>query len=230
MFTQIEQSIISQLRAKGLAVDNFEIRRDASGVLLTPAAICHIETGKFTPMTFSKYRVDTNVFVDFVFQFAESGEEERRAGVYPILLGALGMLTNKKLGLDIHPLRPVSFQNITAPEDAVKGAIVFRLQFQTYFTLSVADERAATDLVSVGLSFYQAEHRLSFWAQNKVYAQNARIVPPSPNGHIYLCSVAGTSHATTPPVFPTTAGATVIDNTVTWTESGAVDLQTLILL
>jgi hypothetical protein len=37
------------------------------------------------------------------------------------------------------------------------------------------------------------------------------------NGYIYRCTVAGTSHAATEPVWPTTIGGTITDNTVTWT-------------
>jgi hypothetical protein len=37
------------------------------------------------------------------------------------------------------------------------------------------------------------------------------------NSHSYKCTVAGTSHLTTEPTWPTTNGTTITDGTVTWT-------------
>lgn len=39
------------------------------------------------------------------------------------------------------------------------------------------------------------------------------------SGGELTCSVAGTSHATTPPTAPGSVGGTVTDNTVTWTRT-----------
>jgi hypothetical protein len=61
------------------------------------------------------------------------------------------------------------------------------------------------------------------WAATTAYALNAIRVPTVANGHWYECSVAGTS-AATEPAWPTTVGATVVDGTVTWTESGTMVL------
>lgn len=47
------------------------------------------------------------------------------------------------------------------------------------------------------------------------------------NGQIallYECTTAGTTHAATEPTWPTTVGATVVDNTVTWTARAAKEL------
>ena len=55
------------------------------------------------------------------------------------------------------------------------------------------------------------------WVANTVYALDALVIPATQNGYAYKCTTAGTSHATTEPVFPTTIGSTVADNTVTWT-------------
>jgi hypothetical protein len=43
--------------------------------------------------------------------------------------------------------------------------------------------------------------------------------PAAPNGHRYICTVAGTT-ASTAPTWPTTKGYSVVDGTVTWTEYG----------
>jgi hypothetical protein len=57
------------------------------------------------------------------------------------------------------------------------------------------------------------------WVANTAYALGAEVVPTAgkENGFRYVCTTAGTSHATTEPVWPTTEGATIVDGTVTWT-------------
>jgi hypothetical protein len=57
------------------------------------------------------------------------------------------------------------------------------------------------------------------WEAATAYALNAVVVPTigKENGWEYRCTVAGTSHATTEPTWPTAEGGTVVDNTVTWT-------------
>jgi len=57
----------------------------------------------------------------------------------------------------------------------------------------------------------------SDWAANTGYSLNNRVKPTSQNGYYYICSTAGTSHATTEPTWPTKDGDTVTDGTVTWT-------------
>jgi len=44
--------------------------------------------------------------------------------------------------------------------------------------------------------------------------------PTTPNGLRYYASTAGTTHATTEPLWPTGAASTVADGTVVWTEDG----------
>ena len=54
------------------------------------------------------------------------------------------------------------------------------------------------------------------WGANIVYAIGDFVKATSYNDHTYLCTVAGTSHATTEPTWSTTNGATQTDGTVTW--------------
>jgi hypothetical protein len=58
------------------------------------------------------------------------------------------------------------------------------------------------------------------WHASQAYVANALIVPVPANGHVYRVTVAGTT-AATPPVWPTTSGATVTDGGVTFAEAGA---------
>lgn len=55
------------------------------------------------------------------------------------------------------------------------------------------------------------------WAAATAYLVGQIRRPTTGNTYVYRVSVAGTSHATTEPTWPTTIGATVTDNGVTWT-------------
>lgn len=57
------------------------------------------------------------------------------------------------------------------------------------------------------------------WAASTAYAAGAFVVPAPENTHVYKCTTAGTSGATQP-TWPTAAGGSVTDGTVTWAEVG----------
>jgi hypothetical protein len=63
--------------------------------------------------------------------------------------------------------------------------------------------------------------RMARWAKSTAYPLGIVVNPTAGNGHIYRCTVAGNS-AATEPTWPTTAGATVTDGSVTWKEFGAM--------
>lgn len=67
------------------------------------------------------------------------------------------------------------------------------------------------------------------WAASTGYGMGALVVPATANGHVYVCTGAGTSGASAPS-WPTGSGASVTDNTVTWTEAGAGPCPTGMLL
>lgn len=56
----------------------------------------------------------------------------------------------------------------------------------------------------------------SNWAAATAYAVGDRVKKTSSPTHIHVCTVAGTSHASVEPTWPTTIDATVSDGTVTW--------------
>ncbi len=76
-----------------------------------------------------------------------------------------------------------------------------------HFTMSLLDLKLAGAIQSPMLPGWQA---------NAVYVTGQFVQSPLPNGYMYLCSSTGTS-GTNPPVWPTSAGATCTDGTVTWT-------------
>lgn len=55
------------------------------------------------------------------------------------------------------------------------------------------------------------------WQAGYTYKAGERVRSTVDNGLIYICTVAGTSHASVEPTFPTTLTSTVTDGTVTWT-------------
>ena len=59
------------------------------------------------------------------------------------------------------------------------------------------------------------------WRGATPYNTNNYVVPRNFNGHYYKCTAGGTSHATNEPGWPG-GGGTVVDGTVTWTDSGRV--------
>lgn len=63
---------------------------------------------------------------------------------------------------------------------------------------------------------YQSVNWFTSWQSGGTYSKGAWRVPTRYNGYMYSASTAGTA-GTTEPAWPTTAGATVADNTVTWT-------------
>jgi len=64
---------------------------------------------------------------------------------------------------------------------------------------------------------------LSAWATGTVYTTSSMRIPTVDNGFYYQPTVAGTSHAATEPIWPTTIGETIVDNTVTWECKGYYD-------
>ncbi|HWL18222.1 MAG TPA: hypothetical protein VNS33_01055 [Bradyrhizobium sp.] len=61
------------------------------------------------------------------------------------------------------------------------------------------------------------------WVASAVHVLSDRAVPTADNGSYYVVTTAGTSSGTQP-TWPTTAGNTVTDGTVVWTNSGAASL------
>jgi len=55
------------------------------------------------------------------------------------------------------------------------------------------------------------------WVANTAYSLNDMVIPTTPNGYYYVCTTAGTSHATTEPTWTTDIGDTFNDGTVVWT-------------
>lgn len=76
-------------------------------------------------------------------------------------------------------------------------------------------------LGSKTITYTAANSWATTWATGTAYAVGDIVRPTSGNTHLYVCIVAGTSHGSTEPTWPTVSGQTVTDNTVTWAEIGS---------
>lgn len=65
----------------------------------------------------------------------------------------------------------------------------------------------------------QEAYGAAIWVKATTYVLDQVVTPVTKTGRSYKCIVAGTSHASTEPTWPTTINITVADNTVTWQEN-----------
>jgi len=133
----------------------------------------------------------------------------------------------------MEPFRPAFIHNydleITQGQDFVMGframprtdAGVLYLEDTTGYTavMKVRQDDHDGDVV---LEASTADSRIAVgftpasWEDTTAYALGQKVTPTVLNGYVYEVTVAGTSHATTEPTWPTTIGNTVVDATVTW--------------
>ena len=64
--------------------------------------------------------------------------------------------------------------------------------------------------------FKPARNTSTAWEANTAYSLRNVVIPTTANNYVYICTSAGTSHATTEPTWPTGIGDTVADGTVAW--------------
>ena len=115
--------------------------------------------------------------------------------------------------LDISSLSGLAIASVEFP---IGEAPPYYQHFQIWGdTIEMEDEG---DGSNARVMWYK-EHTLlgtTAWAASTAYALGAIVIPTANNGLWYECTTAGTS-GTAEPAWPTTEGATVGDNTVTWT-------------
>ena len=96
------------------------------------------------------------------------------------------------------------------------GGIIGILYFSYTNTGTVSAPGGTGGTGGKGKRRFDDDTALTAWATGTAYALRDLRRPTAANGYGYSVSVAGTSHATTEPTWPTTPGLTVVDGTVTW--------------
>jgi hypothetical protein len=152
MLTQIEDAMVDRIKTKMSGLAGMVNVQKGEG-LSQPAVYVSTDEGKFEKITIRSYRQEVKTFVDIVFSHLAS-EGERRKGVNCILQGIIQVLMLETLGLNITPLIPRGWRNVTSEEWRSKGLIVFSLQLTTSFVVNKLYEEEADDLLLVGLNYY----------------------------------------------------------------------------
>ena len=104
---------------------------------------------------------------------------------------------------------------------AVLGAMIY-----TYFGKGFTESVTPVNRLKQSTALHRVMQNITAdynvypqWRPGTVYAVNTFVIPTNFNGRYYICTAGGTSHATNEPAWPG-GGGTVVDGTVTWTESG----------
>lgn len=150
MIAEIELKILDWLGSAGMGIRNTDIKKEGS--IQYPAVFVFTETGKYSRTAMNKYRCELGVFVLVAFRDVKS-EKMRRHGLYPILEGVIQGLMLNSLGLDIDPLVPKSFRNITDADMQKGNVLAYQIEFATAYTAKPPEEKTV-DLLRIGLEYY----------------------------------------------------------------------------
>ena len=149
----IEDAILARLAAGALQVRDIDIEKLKAGVA-HPAAYISTETGAFTKKGQEVYACELRIFVVLLFHHAKD-ERARRRGLYPILEGVARLLMGQKLGLDITPIKPVRFRNVTSDAFRKQYLCAYELELAATVELRMeAGQEDATELLRIGLEYY----------------------------------------------------------------------------
>jgi len=135
-----------------LSIREIAVKSGATGQA-NPAVYVYIEDGEFRKADLDGFNVGINIYLTIKFKNLRN-EKQRRHGIYPILQGILEALTLQDLGLEIEPLKPKAFGNITTDNQAVAGILVFQMAFETDYYLAKIEEESIIDLFKIGLGYY----------------------------------------------------------------------------
>jgi len=152
MITEIENKIINKLETGGLSVRDVGIKTGTTGIIY-PAVFLSTETGDYKRITQTKYRCELTLVIVVIFKNYKS-EKDRRHGVYPILQGIINLLLLQDLDLEILPIIPKSFRNITDDALADKGLMAYQIELETSYVIEKTDDETTVDLLTVGLEYY----------------------------------------------------------------------------
>jgi hypothetical protein len=160
MLAEIEESIPNILRSKWdamggtVVVGVFDINKDFEDIIKTPAVSVAIEYIGLNVVVDGVVTFKPNIAVYQVFK--DVGKpDQRRQGVYPIVMGCIRILTGSTLDLEIEGLEPVSSNEIYHETLKKLGLICFKTSFKSSFNEESMDDADVVRLLSEGLNYYK---------------------------------------------------------------------------
>jgi hypothetical protein len=153
MLTDIEQGALDRIttRIDGIRISG--IKKDAAGMFVNPSVAAACLDGEMEKITQVTYRQKVTLSVLLIFKDLQ-GEDKRRKGINPLLLGIIQILLLQDLGLAIKPLVPLRFRDITTTNDYTEGKVRYLLQFATSYTITSQSDEEVDDLLRVGFNYY----------------------------------------------------------------------------
>jgi hypothetical protein len=142
---QIETAVKERLKSKLPKVGEFDVGKDFSAMLSTPAlSVTTEKIGVEKVLDYYELRPVVSVYA------AVKGVQptDRHMGVYPIVTYIVADLTGKILGLDIEPLEPAGpMVEVFHPAAIAQGLRLYKVDFQTAFELNINDDETLERLL-----------------------------------------------------------------------------------
>jgi len=158
--SEIENAILTRLKSKwsvkggSTAVHEFDIGLDFEDILKTPAVSVTTEQIGLRHIVDMSFEIRPRLTVYMVFKNV-GGPKGRRVGLYPMVLGVVGILAGQCLGLEIDPLMPErSAQEIFHKNLKEKGLLAYKVDFSTSFDIDRFDDEDLQRLISTSLQYY----------------------------------------------------------------------------
>ncbi|HEX2955725.1 MAG TPA: phage protein Gp37 [Chitinispirillaceae bacterium] len=159
--TDIENAIVERMKKKWAAhggitaVHEFDIGSDFESTLKTPAISVTTERIGLRHIVDMSFEIKPRLTIYMVFKNVGS-LKGRRVGLYPMVLGAIGILAGQDLGIEIEPLMPDgSADEIFHKNLKELGLLAYKVSFVTSFDIErINDDEDVQKLIATGLYYY----------------------------------------------------------------------------
>ena len=147
----IETAVLNRLKQKWAGVSEFDVGKDFESILKTPAVSVVVERIGFRRVIRS-YELEPVITIYTVFKSLRPAE--RRAGVYPMVMGVIGLLVGRTLDLDIEPFEPAGpIVEVFHGTLKQNGLVAFKIEIKTTFDIDEFDEEEMIRLINTANTF-----------------------------------------------------------------------------
>ena len=161
MIQEIEKAVLEHLKSKWPGVTEFDVGKGFANIVGFPTVSVTTERigfEKTAGLSSSYYLLTPVISVYTVFKGLQPAD--RRAGVYPMITAAAGLLVGRNLGLNIEPLEPAGqIVEIFHSDIAAAGLAAFRIDVKTSFELDMNDDGELTRLLVTANDFMYRDYK-----------------------------------------------------------------------